>query len=188
MAIENGTYLLGPDVGSLLIKTFRTGLGAKVGHDLTIEATRWHGQAVVNAADLSRCSVAVSVEVGGLDVREGVGGAKPLTDSDRASIKKTLRDILAAEDYPTIDFRSRRVTVPNRSFTVDGDLTIAGVTRPLEVDGQFASEHARGQATIVQSQWGIKPYTAMFGALRLKDEVQVQFDLSLTAGDVGTGT
>jgi polyisoprenoid-binding protein YceI len=182
MEIETGTYLLGPEAGRILIKTFRTGLGAKIGHDLTIEATRWYCEAVVNVADLSACSAAVSVEVGGLEAREGTGGAKPLTDSDRETINGKLREILAAEHHPTIDFRSSHVSVSNDSFTVDGELSIAGVTRTQEVGGRVDDEHVRGTATIVQTRWGIKPYSAMLGALKLKNDVQVQFDLSLTSG------
>jgi hypothetical protein len=37
-----------------------------------------------------------------------------------------------------------------------------------------------GKATVVQSRWGLRPYSAFFGALRLRDEVKVHFDVALT--------
>jgi hypothetical protein len=46
-----GAYRLGPEWGQLLVHTTRTGLGAKAGHDLTIEVTRWHGCGTVDPAD-----------------------------------------------------------------------------------------------------------------------------------------
>ena len=52
-----GAYRLGPESGRLLVKTTRTGLGAKAGHDLTIEVTRWHGHATVDTADPANSSV-----------------------------------------------------------------------------------------------------------------------------------
>ncbi len=37
-----------------------------------------------------------------------------------------------------------------------------------------------GRAAVVQSQWGIRPYSAFFGALKLRDEVKVDFDAAPT--------
>lgn len=37
-----------------------------------------------------------------------------------------------------------------------------------------------GGTTVVQSRWGIRPYSAFFGALKLSDEVKVDFDVVLT--------
>ncbi len=166
---------IGPESGRLVVKTGRTGLGAKVGHDLTIEATRWRG-----TADPAGSAVDVDVEVDGLEVREGTGGVKPLTDSDRAEIKETFtRKILRTAEYPTISFRSTRVEGTPESFTVDGDLTVMGVTQPITLHGQLSGGRASGTASVVQSRWGIKPYTAFFGALKLRDEVQVEFDVAL---------
>ncbi|MGY3205828.1 hypothetical protein ACVW19_006343 [Streptomyces sp. TE5632] len=36
----------------------------------------------------------------------------------------------------------------------------------------------RGWATVTQSAWAIKPYTAFLGALRLADEVRVEFEVA----------
>jgi polyisoprenoid-binding protein YceI len=181
MGVADGTYLLGPGVGRLLVKTTRTGLGAKAGHDLTIEVTRWRGSATVDTANLARCSVTVEVDVDSFDVREGSGGVKPLTDSDRAEIKKTVREkVLHTDQHPTIAFRSTRVDGSADSFTVEGDLTITGVTRPVTVHGRVSDGRVRGSATVTQTRWGIRPYSAFFGALKLRDDVAVEFDVALT--------
>jgi polyisoprenoid-binding protein YceI len=175
-----GTHALGPDTGRLLVRTGRSGLGRKAGHDLTIEVTRWSGEAVIDTSDPARCAVTLEAEVGSFEVREGVGGVRPLTDADRAEIKKVLREkILRAGEYPMIMFRSTAVTGAPESFTIDGELTIMGETRPVTVRGRIADGRASGSATVVQSHWGIKPYSAFFGALKLADEVGVEFDVEL---------
>jgi polyisoprenoid-binding protein YceI len=176
-----GPYRLGPESGRLLVNTTRTGLGAKAGHDLTIEVTRWHGRATVDAATPANSSVAVEVAVDSFEVREGTGGVKPLTDADRAEIHHTLGGILHTAQHPTITFRSRRVEGSAGSFTVDGELTVLGVTRPVMVQGRVTDGRVVGGATVVQSRWGIRPYSAFFGALKLSDEVKVDFDIALTA-------
>ncbi|MEV5747966.1 YceI family protein [Actinoallomurus sp. NPDC052308] len=184
MALRTGTYALGPDSGSLLLRTSRSGVGRKVGHDLTIEVTRWSGEAAVDPTDPASLSVNVDAEVDSLRVREGTGGVKPLTDSDRAEIEKNAREkILHAGAHPLITFRSSGAQGTPESFTLTGELTIMGRTRPLTVRGGVADDRVRGRATVVQTQWGIKPYSALLGALKLADEVEVEFDLALRAAD-----
>src|SRR4030095_7614197 len=124
-----GAYRLGPEAGRLLVKTTPTGLGAKDRHHVTIAVTRWHGRATVDAATPANSSVAVEFEVDSLEVREGTGGVKPLTDADRAEITRTLGEVLHTAQHPTITFRSSRVDGSAGSFTLDGELTIMGSTR-----------------------------------------------------------
>lgn len=179
MTQGNGSYRLGPRAGTLLLRTGRTGLGRRAGHDLTIEATRWEADAVVNAEDPSQSSVMLTIEVDSLEVREGTGGLKPLTDSDRADIKATIGEkILRIADHPAITFSSSQVTGTGDAFQISGHLTIMGQARPVTVFGGIDAGRIRGHATITQSQWGIKPYSAFAGALRLADNVTVEFDLA----------
>ncbi len=177
---DRGKYRLGPSNGRLLIKTGRAGLGRKAGHDLTIEVTRWSGEAVIVAGDPDRSWVDVTVEADSLEVREGTGGLKPLTDTDRAEIKRTLGDkaLLHTAEHPLINFRSTGIAGTAQSFEIYGELTIKGLTRPVTVHGKGNGDGlVRGWATVTQSTWGIRPYTAFLGALRLADDVQVEFDV-----------
>ncbi|MFG1942199.1 YceI family protein [Nonomuraea sp. NPDC048826] len=175
-------YVLGPETGRLLVETRRTGLGAKAGHDLTIEATRWRGEAVVDLGDPGASRVSVEVDAGSLRVVSGTGGVKPLTDADRADIERNIRDkVLHAGRSPVIAFRSGQVTGTRESFQVEGELTLAGVTRPLTLACVHDGERVRGSATITQTRWGIKPYSAFFGALKLDDDVEVRFDVALVS-------
>ncbi len=182
MGVPDGSYPVGPHAGQLLIRTARTGLGARAGHDLTLEVTRWRGSVAVDTASPAASAVAVEAEVASIEVRAGTGGLKPLTDADRAEIRQTMSGrILQAARYPTISFRSTLVGGSPEAFWIEGDLTIAGTTQPVTVHGSLAGGRARGSATLTQSQWGIKPYSAFFGALRLRDEVEVEFDVALAA-------
>ncbi|WP_055478737.1 YceI family protein [Sphaerimonospora mesophila] len=180
MDVAAGTHQLGTRSGRLLVRTGRTGLGAKAGHDLVIEVARWHGEAVVDPGDPAASSLTVEAEAGSLEVREGTGGVKPLTDSDRREIEKNIREkVLHTAEHPTIAFRSTGVEGTPESFRVHGDLTIVGVARPVTLDCRFEGDRVRGTATVTQSRWGIKPYSAFFGALKLSDDVEVRFDVGL---------
>lgn len=185
MALREGGYQLGPESGRLLIKTGRTGLGARAGHDLVIEATDWTGRVIVNPSDPAQSSVSVEVDVASLEVKEGTGGVKPLTDSDRAEIKRNIREkILHTTQHPAIAFRSASVGGTQEALTVDGELTIMGATHPVTVYGTVGDDgRLRANATVLQSDWGIKPYSAFFGALKLADDVAIEVDAQLTPTD-----
>jgi polyisoprenoid-binding protein YceI len=144
-----GGYRLGPESGRLLVHTTRTGLGAKAGHDLTIEVIHWHGHATVDPAVPANSSVTIQVDAESFHVRQGTGGVKPLTDPDRAAIHKTLKQALHTAQHPTITFQSRRVERSAGSFTLDGELTIMGVTRPVTVQGGVTDGRIVGGASVV---------------------------------------
>src|SRR4051812_39982976 len=101
MAPSEGEFRTGAQAGRLLVRTSRTGLGARAGHDLTIEATEWAALVTVRGGDPARSSVTAEVDVDSLEVREGSGGVKPLSDSDRAEIRRIIREkVLHAEQHP----------------------------------------------------------------------------------------
>ena len=183
MSVGDGRHELGPESGRLQIKTTRTGLGARAGHDLTIEVTRWRAEVTVDAAQPSASSVSIDIDADSFEVREGTGGIKPLTNSDRVQIKTTIRQkVLHTDRHRDIAFRSTHVDGTPESFTVDGDLTITGVSQPVTLHGRMTDGHVEGSVTIVQSRWGIRPYTGFLGALKLSDEVTIEFSANLAAG------
>ena len=196
MAASEGTFRLGPDSGRVVIKTSRAGLAARAGHDLTIEVTRWSARVAVPAegdGGLAAATISAELDLGSLEVREGTGGAMPLTDRDRREIKNQMGKILGSG---TATFASSRIipsgsllapggtTPPNPPASggaIEGTVTLNGQTQParLQVTGSGSGRY-RGSATLVQTGFGIKPYTGFFGALKLKDEVVVEFEVDLS--------
>jgi polyisoprenoid-binding protein YceI len=171
MALAAGSYRLGPQNGSLLVRTFREGVAARAGHDLVIEVTRWDATVEV-AVDPAGTSIELSADSRSLEVREGLRGIKPLTDRDRAEIRRNI-DEKVLHGHP-ISFRSTGVRLLEGALLADGELAIAESARPvsvrLDVD---ADGHISGTIPLVQSDWGIKPYRGLMGALKVRDEVEV---------------
>jgi polyisoprenoid-binding protein YceI len=169
----------------VVLKTGRAGLAARAGHDLTLEVTRWSAQVEVpddDAGGLTAATVKAEFDLGSLEVREGTGGAKPLSDRDRADIKKQLNGILGTG--PASFASSKIVRFGSSGGAVEGTFTLNGQSEPVRLQvsepqpGRF-----RGSATVIQSALGGKPYVGFFGALKLKDEVGVEFEVTLPAAD-----
>src|SRR6185437_14732638 len=109
-------------------------------------------------------------------------GVKPLTDKDRGEIRKNIREKILGTQQ--IAFRSRvvRPGAGTDRLAVEGDLTMAGNTRPVTAELEAAGGRLRGTIPVTQSQFGIKPYRGLMGALKVRDDVEVVVDAPLGAG------
>jgi hypothetical protein len=169
-------YTLGPEDGILAVRTSRTGAIAKAGHDLLIHVTEWSATLDTTEAP----SLTLDADAGSLRVREGHGGMKPLDEDDLSNIETTIDDeVLLRRD---ISFRSTSAQFNGGTLTVTGELTLVGTTRPIAFELSVADGRVTGEAVVKQTQWGMKPYTALFGALKVADEVHVEIDAALPQG------
>ena len=179
MAVPAGTHSLGPGNASLQVRTYREGVAAKAGHDLIIDVTSW--DATVEVADEpAGWSIELNADPRSLEIREGLRGVKPLTDKDRVEIRKNI-DEKVLGSHP-VHFRSSGVRAADDGgrLTVEGALSMGGSTRPLTADLSVEEGGAiSGTIPVRQSEWGIKPYRGLMGALKVRDEIEVVLAASL---------
>jgi polyisoprenoid-binding protein YceI len=186
MTIGPGRYRLGPEHGRLLLRTYRDGFGARAGHDLVIEVTRWSAELTVTG-ESTPAGLDVRADLHSLAVREGSGGVKPLTDRDRREIAVTARKVLDAGRHPEAAYTAASIEPDGQGWMIDGGFTLAGRTRPLRLRAAPAGPgRYRVSGSVVQSEYGIKPYTAFMGALRVRDAVDFEVSVTLT-GPGGSG-
>ena len=171
MPIPPGTHRLGPDDATLSVRTGRGGAAAKAGHDLTLHVTSWEGTLTLGEGS-AETSVELAADATSMRVREATGGVQALGDDDRANIEKTIDDeVLRRQD---ITFRSTKAEGDGGTITLTGDLTIVRKTQPITFELAIGDDGALAATAVVkQTAWGMKPYSALFGALKVKDEVQV---------------
>jgi hypothetical protein len=182
MSIEPGTYALGPDTGRLLVRTGRRGAIAKVGHDLLIEVGTW-GATVQIGAEPGHTLLELTADSGSMQVLEGTGGIQSLGEDEKTGISQTIdEEVLRGT---AIAFRSTGVKPGGHGrLTVEGDLELAGGINPVSFDLQIDDDgRFAGSAVVKQSAWGMKPYTALFGTLKVADDVTVSIDARLKSID-----
>lgn len=138
----------GPDNATLTVHTKRAGAAAKAGHDLTILVERW--SATDDDGELT-----FEADSRSLRVIDGSGGITSLGDDEKAAISETIDDEVL-KGTP-ITYRA-------------GELTLNGVTRPVE----YAFDGTEGHALVKQTDFKIKPYSALFGTLKVADVVEVK--------------
>ncbi|HEY6396820.1 MAG TPA: YceI family protein [Solirubrobacteraceae bacterium] len=178
MPVTPGMHSLGPGDGTLRVHTYREGVAQKVGHDLIIEVRDWRATVEVGE-DGEPKAITLETHPSSLHVLEGHRGVKPLTDKDRAEIRTNMHEkILLGQP---ISFESSAVELRTGRLAVRGQLTMAGATRPatFELDVGELDGRVHGTLTVTQSEWGIKPYRAFMGALKVRDSVEIVLDVRL---------
>jgi polyisoprenoid-binding protein YceI len=168
------TYRLGPEDGTLAVRTKRTGAAAMAGHNLLMHALRWNATIELDAVTY----VEVDVDGSSLRVIEGTGGMQALQDEDKENIEQTIDDeVLHGE---RVEFRSLEVKPKGAGLRVEGELTLGGATRPLGFDLEIGRDGELSAVAVVkQTDWGMKPYSGLFGALKVVDEVEVAIEAKL---------
>ncbi len=172
---------LDPARSTLRVWTFKDGLLARLAHDLSLEATGL--RSTLEPAE-GGDRVELDVPADGLRVRGQVvrGEVTPLGDKEHREIEGNARGprVLDAARHPTVRFRGAGRREGER-VRVEGTLELHGVTRPLSVEGRWREAagalEVEGEVELRPSEWGIAPYTALLGALKVQDRVRVTWSL-----------
>ena len=149
-----------------LVYTFREGLLAAVGHDLCLRVERF---AVEVTGDASAPSILARFDAASLRVTGDVSAADARKIEGHAA-----DDVLAARKFPTVELRSTRVVRDGERAHVEATLTLHGATRPIAFDAVADASDWRAEVRLDQRDFGIKPFTAMLGALRVRADVLVR--------------
>jgi polyisoprenoid-binding protein YceI len=181
--VTPGTHRLGPENGRLTVHTMKGGAAAKAGHNLLIEVTSWQGTLHVG----DETTITLRADARSMRVREGSGGMTSLGDDDKVNIEQTIDDEVL-KGAP-IEFRSTacELSPEGDRMYVSGELELAGRRAPITFELSLNGDRVSGSATVKQTDFGMKPYSALFGTLKVLDEVQVAVEASLdgprTQGD-----
>ena len=180
MAVHPQRLKFGGEHGQLALMTKRDGLAAQAGHDLTIEVTRWSGE-LEFADGGTPAGLTAQADLNSLTVRQGTGGVKPLTDRDRREIAVTARKLLRVDRYPEATFAASGFEADESGGgIIDGTLSINGADRPTRLSVTKTGNTSYQVSTSVrQSDFGIKPYTAFLGALKVSDSVGIAVNVDL---------
>ncbi|MDQ6817229.1 MAG: YceI family protein, partial [Actinomycetota bacterium] len=126
--------------------------------------------------------IALDADGGSLRVREGRGGIQALGENDKEGVRQSIDDDILKRS--AIEFRSSAVetSADGSRLSVKGELLLLGNRRPIEFELTAADDgRLTGSATVKQSEWGLKPFSTLFGTLKVVDEVEVTIDADLTS-------
>jgi polyisoprenoid-binding protein YceI len=164
------------------VKAFAAGLLSALGHNPTISIPDFEGSIVFNPEVVEQSFLKMVIHAASLtdidDIRE----------KDRTEINRTMQqEVLESDSYPEIVYECSRITVNKTgegqyAVTLQGELTLHGITRsqpaPARISVSGETLRASGEFSIRQSDYEIRPVSAVGGTIKLKDELKLSFDIS----------
>lgn len=169
---------LGPANGTVKVRTGVSGSAARMGHRLVLLVPTWSAKVVLDGEE--PVSVLFRADLASMQVESGRGGVTPLTVVDKQVIRRNAAKTMDVEAHPEAVFSSTGIKRTDTGFDVTGDLTIHGETMPMEAALAMTDGQVTASIPVVQSDFGIKAYSAMLGQLKVDDEVIVELDLTVT--------
>jgi polyisoprenoid-binding protein YceI len=156
--------------------TEKEGLLSKVAHDLRIRVDRFD---VKIEGEGDARSVSATFDPNSLVVESALASGRDnpgaLSRSDLRKIEDTIRkDVLHTKKHPKLEFQSTRVEDDGDGLRVTGDLTLHGRTRELRLHVRDTGDAWETEATLHQPDFGIEPFKAMLGTLKIKPDVRVK--------------
>lgn len=179
---EVAHYRLVPEASTFTVQAFAEGLFSAFGHDPVIAIRDFQGEARFVPGSFEGASLTVSVNPQSLAVTNSE------KEKDRLEIERTMREqVLEVGKYPEIVFRSTNISASRMAegryrARIIGDLTLHGVTQKnlwISAEAAVADDRLRAQGTfsLKQSDFGIKPFSAVGGTIKLKNGLQFIFDM-----------
>ena len=182
-AAEVAHYRLDAGQSQFSVQAFAEGLLSSFGHDPVIAIRDFEGEVEFVSDTLEGARVRMTIRADSLATTDDV------KEKDRQEIESQMREqVLEVSKYPEIDFESAsvnasRIREGHYRARVIGDLTLHGVKQPnlwIQAEVTFGDNdtmRARGEFSLWQTDYRIKPLTAVGGMLKVKNELKFKFDI-----------
>ena len=157
---------------TMTVHVYKAGVFSALGHNHEIVAPIARG-----TVDPAAHQVELYVKSGTLKVRD-----PEVSEKDRAEIQSTMLgpDVLDAQNQPEIAFRSTQADSAGAgAWKLSGNLTVRGQSHMVNVEVQEKNGRYVGTSRFKQTEFGITPVKVAGGAIRVKDEILVEFDIQL---------
>ncbi|MGB7148971.1 MAG: YceI family protein [Terriglobales bacterium] len=174
-------YIADTKSSQFTAQVFAGGLLSAFGHSPTIAIRDFAAEAKVNLEEIEKSSLKATIHAARLAVKNDI------SDKDRREIERTMHEeILESSSYPEIVYECSKIAATKNgegqySATLNGDLTLHGVTRSLAVPARVVldgdSLRAFGNFSLRQTDYELKLASVAGGVLKVKDEVKFSFNI-----------
>jgi polyisoprenoid-binding protein YceI len=181
VASSGNKYAINAMVSSFTVQAFASGLLSAFGHNPKIAIRDLTGTINFDPEHVEKSTMHLVVRANSLSVADNI------SDKDRRDIETEMREkVLEIAKYPEIIFDVPSVTVNKAdngqvNVALNGQLNLHGVTRSQKISATLVVAgdmlRAFGEFSLRQTDYGIKPVSAVGGGLKVRDEVKFTFDI-----------
>lgn len=175
-------YIIETKGSTFTVRAFAAGLLSALGHNPTIAIPDLEGEIFLNPDAVEQSSLRLLIHSASLTVTDDI------SKKDREEIDRRMHDeVLESATFPDIVYECSRGSTSKTGegqywMALNGDLTLHGVKRSQPVSARVSVNgttlRATGEFSIRQSDYEIRPVAALGGAVKLKDELKLSFDIT----------
>jgi polyisoprenoid-binding protein YceI len=175
-------YIIETKGSTFTVRAFAAGLLSALGHNPTIELPDFEGEIFLDPDEVERSSLRMVIQSASLTVTDDI------SEKDREEINRRMHgEVLESDSFPDIVYECSRGSASKTGegqywVALNGDLTLHGVKRSQPVSARVSVSgntlRAAGEFSVRQSDYEIRPVSALGGAVRLRDELKLSFDIT----------
>jgi polyisoprenoid-binding protein YceI len=175
-------YIIETKGSTFTVKAFAAGLLSALGHNPTIALPDFEGEIFLNPDVVEQSSLRMVIHAASLTVTDDI------SEKDREEINRRMHEeVLESDSFPDVVYECSRGSASKTGegqfwVALNGELTLHGVKHHQPVSARVSvnggSLRAAGEFSIRQSDYEIRPVSALGGAVKLKDEIKLSFDIT----------
>jgi polyisoprenoid-binding protein YceI len=155
------------------VLTYKEGLLSAVAHDLKLAVTKLSIEFDPDSKKIDATFDPTSLTVH-CAMKDGEERLDTLSAKDKRDIEGNIaKDVLVTKKHREIRFRSKSVSESGGVYRVSGTLEIKGKARDVSFDLRNSGDNLEAKVRLHQPDYGVKPYSAMLGALKIKPDIDV---------------
>jgi hypothetical protein len=159
-----------------LVFTYKEGLLSAIAHDLKIQVTQFQIEVKDDLQIEAKFSTSSLKVVNA--IQNGAENPSALSASDKGKIQQTiLDDVLHSSKFAEITFSSTSVKATGDTYQIEGKLTLHGQSKTISFSTKKEGDKQTAEVKLHQPDFGMKPYSAMLGTLKIKPDVLVKISL-----------
>jgi polyisoprenoid-binding protein YceI len=182
------TFNIDPQSSSVTLRVFRAGVLSVLAHDHVLVASGIAGRLTLDEQDPRRSALQLSVPVASLEIdnpeqrkREKFTSTMSKKDIEKIRAIVMSADYLDEPNYPRVTITAVEVAGALPTLSVGLNVRIKQVDKVYRMPAQIAVEgdtlRATGELFLLQSDFGMKPYSSMLGTIAVQDPVQIRFEI-----------
>lgn len=175
-------YIIETKGSTFTVKAFAAGLLSALGHSPTIALADFEGEIFLNPDAVEQSSLRMVIHAASLTVTDDI------SEKDREEINRRMHEeVLESDSFPDVVYECSRGSASKTGegqywVALNGELTLHGVKHNQPVSARVSvngdSLRAAGEFSVRQSDYEIRPVSALGGAVKLKDEIKLSFDIT----------
>jgi polyisoprenoid-binding protein YceI len=175
-------FIIDSSASNFTVKAYATGMLSAFAHSPTVAIPDFEGDVNLNPEAPELSSMRLVIHSDSLNVIDDI------SEKDRREINRRMREeVLESDSFPEIVYQcskgfASKAGEGQYNVTLEGELTLHGITRPQAVPARISLHadtlRATGEFLVSLSDYEIQQVTAAGGTIKLKDEIKLVFEIS----------